>query len=42
MIISKKLYVKNKLKGGAKNPVSNYIDKKKGKKKTIKKSFRNH
>ena len=33
MIISKKMYIKNKLKGGAKNPVSNYIDKKTGKKK---------
>ena len=42
MIISKKMYIKNKLKGGAKNPVSNYIDKKTGKKKLPKKDFRHH
>ena len=40
MIISKNLYIKNKLKGGATNPVSNYINKKTGKKKIPKKNFR--
>ncbi len=42
MIISKKMYIKNKLKGGAKNPVSKYIDNKKGKIKKPKKDYRHH